>query len=119
MTAATKTAKAKATALHSKIVRARGYCENCGAIQNLQCAHIVSRRYSATRTREDNAFCLCAKCHMHFTEWPVEFARFTCNKISVEAYESLKWASLNDEKPDWDHEVLRLTAAWQQIEAAA
>lgn len=114
-----KTAKVKATTLHSKIVRARGACENCGTTQNLQCAHIVSRRYSVTRTLEDNAFCLCAGCHMHFTEWPLEFAAFVVEKIGEKKYHDLRWAAQNADPPGWANEVQRLTAVWNAIERAA
>jgi hypothetical protein len=39
----------------AELVRARGSCERCGTTENLQCAHIISRRYSQTRCRLDNA----------------------------------------------------------------
>lgn len=104
-------AKDKATKLHSILVRARGACENCGSITNLQCAHIVSRRYSATRTRLDNAFCLCAKCHMHFTEWPLEFHAFVVQKIGAVHYERLRYEALvGRTKVDWPLELERLQA---------
>lgn len=83
------TVKNKATALHSILVRARGRCENCGSTRNLQCAHIVSRRFAATRTDLENAFCLCAGCHMYFTHWPVEFGMFVEQKIGLSRYEAL------------------------------
>lgn len=111
------TAKKKATELHSKIVRARGACEHCGTTTNLQCAHIVSRRYSATRTDTDNAFCLCAGCHMAFTEWPIEFADFTIGQIGEDAYEALKAKARGAGKVDWPSEVLRLSGLWQFTEA--
>jgi len=66
--------KEKATALHSRLVRARGRCEHCGAASEpLECAHIVSRRYSATRCDLDNGVCLCGPCHSHFTAHPDEW----------------------------------------------
>lgn len=107
MTAASA-AKNKATVMHSKIVRARGACEDCGSTQNLQCAHIVSRRYAHTRTDLDNAFCLCAGCHMYFTEWPLEFAAFVTAKIGAAKYRDLRGKSLRRGKVDWSVEVDRL-----------
>lgn len=82
--------KGKATKLHAKVVGQRGHCKNCGRTSNLQCAHIVSRRYTATRCDPENAFCLCAKCHMHFTEWPLEFTVFVLEQIGPEEYDELK-----------------------------
>lgn len=112
-------AKRKATELHAKIVRARGACESCGKTTNLQCAHLVSRRYSATRTDLNNAFCLCAGCHMRFTEWPLEFHRFVVNRIGERAYEILRLKAEAGGAPDWHDEVTRLSGvwAWKQAEA--
>ncbi len=56
----------------------------------LQCAHIVSRNYAATRCSPENAFCLCARCHWHYTLWPIEFGNFTIDKIGAEKYDELK-----------------------------
>jgi hypothetical protein len=110
-------AKEKATKLHSELVRARGACENCGQTDpsKLQCAHIISRRYSHTRVRLDNALCLCAKCHMHYTEWPVDFTDFVHKQIGVEGYMALVVASHGLGKVDWVVELERL----RSIEKAA
>ncbi len=113
-----KQAKAKATSLHSRIVRARGACENCGRTENLQCAHVVSRRYAQTRTRLDNAFCLCAGCHMHFTEWPLSFATFVEQQIGIAHYQKLQLLSQEMKKVDWSAEVDRLTLVLKQVEVA-
>lgn len=102
--------KNKATKLHAELVRARGACQNCGTTRNLQCAHIVSRRFSNTRTLTGNAFCLCAKCHMRFTEWPLEFAEFVVAQIGEDAYEQLKQLALAGGKVDWEAELQRLRA---------
>lgn len=84
------TLKKKADVLFSQLVRARGECQSCGERDKLQCAHIVSRRYAATRCDLGNALCLCAGCHMHFTHWPVEFARFVEDTIGEYEYDCLK-----------------------------
>lgn len=104
-----KGAKGKATKLHAQLVRSRGSCENCESIQNLQCAHIISRKYSWTRTALDNAYCLCASCHRYFTANPIEFAQFTIAKIGEEKYQELFHRRNSIEKFDWDAEVTRLT----------
>ncbi len=80
---------------------------------NLQCAHIVSRRYNATRTDLWNAFCLCAGCHMHFTEWPLEFSDFVIREIGEDAYEALKTKATAGGKVDWAEEAERLGALWK------
>lgn len=102
--------KGVCTQLHSKIVRARGRCLKCGEQDptKLQCAHIISRRYSHTRTDEDNAFCLCAKCHFYFTVSPVEFAKFVFEQIGEDAYEALLRKSQLTTKMDWTQEKERL-----------
>ena len=107
------TLKNKATTLHAEIVRARGECQSCGETENLQCAHIVSRSYAATRTDPANALCLCAGCHMHFTHWPVEFARFVEDTIGIYEYDCLKAkAQLGPQAPSalafWQSEYDRL-----------
>lgn len=48
-------------------------CRACGSIKAPQCAHIVSRRYRATRWSPDNAVCLCQACHMKYTFRPLEW----------------------------------------------
>lgn len=57
--------KIRADKMFSVAVRSKMACERCGESEyrKLQCAHIVSRRYLATRWAWDNAFCLCAGCH--------------------------------------------------------
>lgn len=112
-----KAAKVKATKLHSLIVRARGACEHCGATSNLQCAHIVSRRYSATRTDLTNAVCLDAKCHMHFTEWPLEFGLFVNDHIGQSAYEALKRKAEASAPVDWPAEAQRLELVWKSVQS--
>lgn len=103
-------AKKRATIAHSLIVRARGKCENCGDREyaHLQCAHIISRRYSATRTDLANAFCLCAGCHMRFTEWPLEFSEFVLEKIGEDGYLLLVTRAASRSKVDWVEECARL-----------
>lgn len=116
--------KAEATRLHSQIVRSRGYCENCGNAylstgSKLECAHIVSRRFSRTRTDTTNAFCLCSKCHMRFTEWPLEFAAFVVQEIGQDGYDLLVRRAHSTEKVDWFDELDRLRAVAAQLGVAA
>ena len=103
-----KGAKGKATKLHAAIVRDHASCQSCGSTSNLQCAHIISRKYSRTRTDLDNAFCLCASCHAHFTDHPVDFGQFTIDQIGESNYDLLLEKRRSIVKMDWDVEAARL-----------
>lgn len=105
-----KGAKAKCDTLFSKIIRSRGVCESCGEsdYRKLQCAHIISRRYSSTRTDEFNAYSLCWTCHRRFTDWPREFSHFITETIGSDKYEELSRKSQDYKKMDWDAELVRL-----------
>ena len=125
--------KGQATRLHSLLViEMRRECEHCGktAPENecghlivrkkckccmarrkrntFQCAHIVTRSRSKTRTREDNAYCLCGGCHIYFGKWPVEFAKFIYKQSGKAKYEELKQAADATAKLDWKQEFERL-----------
>ena len=66
------TLRNKADKLFSLAIRNRDdHCLACGSAFRLQCAHIVSRRYGATRWSMDNAVCLCARCHLKYTHDPL------------------------------------------------
>ena len=94
--------KAKADKLTSLIVRHKGKCERCGSTSNLQCSHIMSRRYSATRCDLNNVQCLCAGCHIFYTNNPVEFARWIESSIGMVAYEKLREKAHAVTKVDWE-----------------
>lgn len=84
--------KRKATTLHSMVVRARaGYaCERCGTTTGqLQCAHIVSRRFTATRCDPEAAWCLCASDHRFLTENPHEHVAFAVATRGEDGYRRL------------------------------
>jgi hypothetical protein len=61
--------------LFSQYIRGRdGWaCVRCLSPYSPQCAHLVSRRYRATRWVPENATTLCQKCHMRFTHNPIAF----------------------------------------------
>lgn len=107
--------KGKALKLHSRIVRARvGHCENCGSPGPLDCAHIVTRRRNATSTDLENAFCLCKKCHLHFTHNPFQWTDFVVAKIGRDAYDAIERKSKDPtfkaKEWFWLAEVERLSA---------
>lgn len=96
--------KVKCDVLFSKYIRSIGYCENCFRKANevqLQCAHICSRRYSATRTLLANAFCLCAGCHRRFTDLPREFSRFISDTWAGELYDEVHALAIVPTKVNW------------------
>jgi hypothetical protein len=59
--------------LFSELIRTRDdwMCRACGSVRLIQCGHLVSRRYRATRWAEDNAVALCSRCHMRWTHDPL------------------------------------------------
>lgn len=94
-----KGSKGKATRLHSLVVRQRGRCERCGSTQNLQCAHIIGRKFSATRTDPENAWCLCASCHRRLTDHPDEHMAFVALTIGMDRFDELKRKALDNPRP--------------------
>jgi len=112
-----KSAKAKATRLHSLLVRSRDCftCRWCGAKRDdgkqVQCAHIISRSVSATRTDERNAVALCASCHWKQSKNPLVWARWLEAELGREHLDDLLQRGVPGVKVDWEAEVERLTAA--------
>ena len=109
--------KGKATKLHSLIIRSVGFCENCGGNNYLQCAHIISRRYSGTRTDLRNAFCLCASCHRRFTDWPREFSHFITDTWAADIYDDIKAKANASVKVNWSDRLIFLKSADQQLKS--
>ena len=112
--------KAKATKLHSELVRTAGYCESCGGSNYLQCAHVISRRYSATRTLLNNAFALCAGCHRRFTDHPLEFARFVTTTPIRSVYDQMyELSQLNQKYPKtfWTDRLAELRGIKAQLDS--
>lgn len=102
--------KHRADKLFSKIIRARGVCQRCGEsnYSQLQTAHIITRKYSAVRTCEENAWCLCARCHRRLTDWPREHSRYITETIGSEKYDQLRARAEDTAKFDWESELNRL-----------
>lgn len=114
--------KAKATKLHSLIVRSRGVCERCGSSDytKLQAAHIIRRTHSATRTLEGAAWCLCASCHFAVDNYAHIFMDLVDSTIGRDEYDRLYLlAKRTPTKVDWADELDRLKTRWAQIESEA
>lgn len=101
----------QADSLFAAAVRAIGYCEHCGSPDNLQCAHVISRRYLSIRTDFRNAVCLCRKCHWYFTPRPIEWEIWIRGFITDQVYDELRERALSMVKVDWKLEVERLKTA--------
>lgn len=93
-------------------VRSRGVCESDRPSHagNLQCAHIISRSYKATRTDERNALCLCQGCHLYYTNHPLEWRVFI-DATRPGLWDELSAKALAYEKVDWKSEAAR----WGQM----
>lgn len=112
-------ATATADELFSKIIRARGACENCGTADNLQCAHGLSRRYRNVRFDARNAFALCRACHVYFTHRPVEWDLWLLDRLGVETCRAVRELAIDPgAKPDMELVLAVLRAQWHELEDA-
>lgn len=107
--------------LFSRIVRSRGHCERCGdSYGPFDTAHIVRRRYSATRCVEDNAWCLCRGCHRIVDEWAHELMAQVARTIGAERYVELCLLAQGglplSSKAFWRETVERLTARCKELD---
>jgi len=107
--------KGKADKLFSRIVRDAGKCQRCGRTDNLQTAHIISRKYSATRTDLLNAWCLCAQCHRRLTDWPREHSHYITETIGSTKYDELRAKAEKVTKVNWEDEYNRLKEVAKQL----
>ena len=107
----------RADMLFSRLIRSRGACERCGK-PGTDTAHIVRRRYSATRCIEDNAWCLCRSCHHLTGEWPHEFCWLVERTIGMDRYHELYRLAnaglTQSSRLFWRGEVERLIARCQE-----
>ena len=112
MVAYVKGPRGKADRIFSKVVRGlHGECQRCGSQQNLQCAHIVGRRFGWTRTDLKNAWCLCAGCHIQTTHEKRHHYDLIFDTIGYDEYDRL-WRKAQDggKMPVgfWEAEIDRL-----------
>jgi 5-methylcytosine-specific restriction endonuclease McrA len=95
----------RADKLFSKYVRARdGACLNCGSIEFLQAAHIISRSYKSIRVNPDNCVCLCRSCHVMFTHKPLEWEAWVEARFPGR-WDRLRRQALKYERVDWKAEL--------------
>lgn len=85
----------------------------------MQCAHIIGRRYNATRTDPANAWCLCVTCHFRTGEHADDFMALVADTIGLDAYLDLKAraeAGVKANDAFWSERIADLTA---QLKEAA
>lgn len=99
--------------LFSLIVRSRGACQKCGSELNLQCSHVVSRGYLATRWDEANALCMDRGCHHWQHMRPLENEEWLAS-IGIDTLE-LKRKALTHERPDYPAVLSRLVARAEEL----
>lgn len=121
MTVATRKGNAGlADILAGRIVRSRGRCQYPGCERvDVVWAHIIRRRYSATRCLEDAALALCPTHHDLVDNWPREMMRAVRATIGERRYEELKHIA-NAGHPGsatvfWAEEVERLKARCREL----
>ena len=87
-----KVRRDKVDKLFSKVIHLRDkICQACGKSSGLlDAAHLLSRRYAATRWDTANALLLCRRDHMRFTQNPEEWVRFVESRIGKEGYRILE-----------------------------
>lgn len=117
----TKKFKRKADNLFSLIIRSRGYCEAEGyggrdCSNQLQTAHIISRRYNSTRTDLRNAFCLCMSHHSWYTDHPREFSKFITDTWAQDYYDGVYQKSLLVGKLDWQERAELLKDVYERLQ---
>lgn len=81
----------EADRLFSLIIRKRDQlCQMCGNPYQLQCAHLISRRYARLRHDEANAIALCVGCHKKFTHRPLEWDEWCAKRMGAGVWASMK-----------------------------
>ena len=91
----------KLDAVWSEKVRAKGYCEHCGARdKTLQAHHLYSRKHKGTRWDIDNGVCLCVGCHLYiahkdillFADWCRQYyGDDKLERLKIKALGVSKW----------------------------
>jgi hypothetical protein len=71
----------------------------------LQCAHLISRRYLATRYSLMNAVTLCIGCHKYYTEHPLEWEDW-CQEWWGPEWSRLRMKAVAGGKVDYE-EIIR------------
>lgn len=95
----------KCDILFSKIIRNRDKrCLYCGKTENLQCAHIFSRRHLNTRWDTQNAVTLCIKDHIYGIahKEPYLFAKWLRDRFGQEYLDELEEKARSTKPVDYE-----------------
>jgi len=116
-----KKLKAECDRLFSRFIRLRdGRCRLSGSPPDcrgsLQCAHLFSRRYFATRWDPLNAWGLCAAHHVFYTHRPLEWDELIRRET---AYEHLRRTALSQPMPALEPTLETLKYLVRKYEALA
>lgn len=95
----------KADQLWSRTIREHGCCEACGSTWQLEAAHIIPRRFRATRWRRDNGLCLCHTCHQYFEAGRRFFVRWVKDHIGEDKYRELWFLAHDSRVVAREHEI--------------
>lgn len=81
-----------ADALFSRIIRSRGVCQypGCESQGPFDTAHLIGRKWRATRCVEDNAVCACRTHHVLIDQWWDEKQKVVDATIGHDRYYELK-----------------------------
>ncbi len=75
----------------SKLIREKGKCERCRSRDNLDSAHVVTRKNLVLRWDILNVLCLCRDCHQFAHQHPKQFT-FWFESTYPERVQYLVWA---------------------------
>ena len=110
-----KHARQEADRLFSLYIRARDRrCQACPETTNLQCAHLISRRYHAVRWDPGNAVALCVADHKRFTEDPLAWDEWCEKRLGVE-WAALKFRARRGGMPDLAYTIAELRAMLKEV----
>lgn len=109
-----------ADVLAGRIVRSRGRCQYPGCDRtDVVWAHLIRRRYSATRCLEDAAIACCPTHHDRIDTWAHEMLKVINATIGVDRYEELQRIAEAGHPLSaslfWASEVERLKARCEEL----
>lgn len=92
-------------------------CQVCSLPTDLQCAHLISRRYLAVRWLPQNAVALCIFDHKRYTENPLAWDRWCSERLGAEAWDKLKFRAERGGMPDLGLTIEELREALKVVAA--
>ena len=112
-----KHARKEADRLFSLYIRARdGACQVCTYERtNLQCGHLISRRYVSVRWDPGNAVALCVADHKRFTEDPLGWDDWCERRLGESEWQRLKLVARRGGMPDLAYVIAELRAMLKEV----